>query len=232
MKFRFLVLHCFFIFCIAMKMMAQQRFACDGQLLIATNDGKNTSIHQVKFIPFVPPFLSILANYQGNFDALGFNPKDNYVYSVEQNTNTIVRHSLYNSIERIGNVSITDTLRANAGDCPADGLYVCYDYGLPIMLVFDVSYQFKLLREISLFWDPTSPNQGMFKARLFDFAFDPNDSKIAYSFQAGTDQNDGAPPTTRGSMLKINLDFDSPNLGMVKPLGKIDPKNVKHLAGF
>jgi len=215
-----------------MKMMAQQRFACDGQLLIATNDGKNTSIHQVKFIPFVPPFLSILANYQGNFDALGFNPKDNYVYSVEQNTNTIVRHSLYNSIERIGNVSITDTLRANAGDCTADGLYVCYDYGLHKMLVFDVTYQFKLLREISLFWDPTSPNQGMFKARLFDFAFDPNDSKIAYSYQAGTDQNDGAPPTTRGSMLKINLDFDSPNLGMVTPLGKIDPKNVTHLAGF
>ncbi len=232
MMFRFLVLPCCFIFCVTLTLVAQKRFACDGQLLIATNDGKNTSIHQVTFIPFAQPFLSILANYKGSFDALGFNPKDNYVYSVEQNTNTIVRHSLYNTVERIGNVTITDTLRANAGDCTADGLYICYDYGLHKMLVFDVTDQFKLLREISLFWDPTSPNQGMFKARLFDFAFDPNDSKTAYSYQANFDQNDGAPSATRGSMLKINLDFDSPNLGMVTPLGMVDPKNATHLAGF
>ena len=221
-----------FILCLVSTMAGQKKFECTGDILISTSDGTATLISRPIYIPFVKPFLSTLGRFAGNFDALGFNAKDNFIYSVEQNTNTIVRLSSDNTFERIGKVSIVDTLKSNAGDCTAEGLYVCYDYGLHKMLVFDVVDRFKLLRQINLFWDPTSPNKGAFTTRLFDFAFDPNNPKIAYSYQGRFDHKDLEPSITKGAMLKINLNFDDPDLGMVTPLGKVNAADAKHIAGL
>ncbi len=232
MKLLPFILLSFFTICLTTNLDGQRRFDCDGRLLVSASDGKTTSIYYPSSIPFSPTIFGILAIYDGHFDAMGFNPKDNYVYSVEQNTSTIVRHSLYTTYERIGQVSIVDTLKVNAGDCTAEGLYVCYDYRLNKMLVFDVVDQFKLLRQIDLFWDPKSPNQGAFKTRIFDFAFDPNDTKTAYSFQGSFEHEDLAPAATRGAMLRINLNFDDPNLGMVTPISFISPEIITHIAGL
>jgi uncharacterized repeat protein (TIGR01451 family) len=173
-----------------------------------------------------------LCGYFGDFDALGFNSKDNFIYAVEQNSNNIVRLARDNTFERIGKVQIVDTLRVNAGDCNVEGLYMCYDYKLNKILVFDVINGFKLLRQISLFWDPKSPNNGPFTTRIFDFAFDPNDPKVAYSYQGSFDHPDLYPKSTQGAMLKINLSFDDPNLGMVTPLGKIPAQQITHISGL
>lgn len=232
MKFLPLVQQFLFVLCLVTTLVGQNRYGCNGDLFVMTNDGTSTSINQVTFAPFVPPSLSLYAKYNGNFDALGFNPVDNYVYSVEQNTNLIVRHSLFSNAERIGSVSIVDTLRSNAGDCTADGYYVCYDHGLHKMLVFEVVGQFNLIRQIDLFWDPSSVNKGAFRTRIFDLAFDPNDPKVAYSYQGSFDHPALLPVETRGTMLKINMDFNDPNLGMVTPLGTIPTNTVTHLAGF
>lgn len=128
MKLLPIIRFCCYLLCSVTTLAGQLRFDCDGKILIATNNGTTTSIYNPRSLPFTPPFLSILANYAGNFDALGFNAKDNFVYGVEQNTNNIVRLSLYNGVDRIGQVNIVDTLKVNAGDCTAEGLYVCYDY--------------------------------------------------------------------------------------------------------
>ncbi|MBK8627201.1 MAG: gliding motility-associated C-terminal domain-containing protein [Saprospiraceae bacterium] len=232
MKFLQLVQQCLFFLCLITTLVGQKRFGCNGDIFVMTNDGKTTAINQVSFAPFVPPSLSLYARYDGSFDALGFNPVDNYVYSVEQNTNMIVRHSLFGMTERIGSVLMVDTLRCNAGDCTADGFYVCYDHGLHKMLVFEVVDQFKLLRLIDLFWDPASINQGAFRTRIFDFAFDPNNPKVAYSYQGSFNHPELLPVETRGTMLKINMDLNDPNLGMVTPLGMIPTNEVTHLAGF
>lgn len=232
MKLSTLLLLCFFFIYPGTSLPGQNRFECTGEVLIATSDGKTTSIFRPRSIPFAKPFLSILGSYDGSFDALGFNPKDNFVYGVEQNTNNIVRLSLFNDVEIIGKVTLVDTLKSNAGDCTAEGLYVCHDYALNKMLVFDVSDGFKLLRQIDLFWDPSSPNKGAFKTRLFDFAFDPNNTKTAYSYQGNFEHEELAPKTTRGSMLRINLNFDDPNLGMVTPLARVNDQEVTHIAGL
>ncbi len=97
---------CCYLLCSVTTLAGQLRFDCDGKILIATNNGTTTSIYNPRSLPFTPPFLSILANYAGNFDALGFNAKDNFVYGVEQNTNNIVRLSLYNGVDRIGQIRV------------------------------------------------------------------------------------------------------------------------------
>jgi uncharacterized repeat protein (TIGR01451 family) len=226
----FQLLLCILYFQISLT--GQERFECNGKILVSTTFGNTTSIFQPYYIPFAPPFLSILGNYQGSFDALGFNPKDNYVYGVELNTNNIVRFSLYTQFERIGKMPNIDVLNVSAGDCTPDGLYVCYDYKLHKILVFDVVDQFKLVRQIDLFWDPKSPNQGPFKSRIFDFAFSPTESKTAYSYQPNSKNDPMDPDSTLGRMLKINLDFNDANLGMVTPQGKVLALQMTHMSGL
>lgn len=208
----------------------QSRFECNGDLLISTNNEQATYLYQLKTIPFAPPFLSLFASYSGNFDALGFNFKDNFVYCIEQNTNNVVRLGQNGVVQRLGKVSLVDTLKVESGDCTADGLYVIYDYGIHKVLILNVVDGLQLVKEVDLFWDPKSVNKGPFKTRIFDLSFDPNDPKTAYAFQ-GTFEQLG-PETTRGNMLKINLHLNDPNFGMVTPVSKLVTGNISHITGL
>jgi hypothetical protein len=232
MKLKLIILTIFIYFYSTNLIVGQLRFQCNGRYIISRSNGFTTSLYYADFPPFAPPYLSLLVNYTGDFDGFGFNPKDNYVYSVEQNTNNIVRHSLYNDIKKIGKASIVDTLHVTAGDCTAEGLYICYDNKINKMLFFDVDDNLKLVKQINLFWDPTSPNKGQFKAPLADFAFDPNDKNTAYSHQGVNLNVDVAPSITRGNILKINLNLNDPNVGMVSPLGKVNQTVATELGGF
>lgn len=232
MKYWYLILKICALLCIVSAVVGQ-KFPCDGQLLIATTDGISTSISRKIDIPFNPPFLSPIVIYQnGNFDAIGFNSKDNFIYGVQENTNAIVKLKRDNSFEQVGTVPFVDTLKANAGDCTPEGLYLCHAYDLHQILVFDVVDEFKLIRRIDLFWDPDSPNDGVFETRLFDFAIDPNNPSLAFSYQGHSDHEDLSPESTRGYTLRINLDFDDPNLGMVTPIAAIDQNQITHLGGM
>ena len=228
---RYILITCFFVSVVSC--LNGQRFSCDGQLLIGTSDGVSTSIIRPVYIPFSAPFLSAFSKYQdGNFDALGFNSKDNFIYGVEGSTNSIVRLYKGNMFERIGTVSLLDSLKSNAGDCTSEGLYICHDYQLNQLLVFEVVDDFQLLQRIDLFWDSSSTNNGEFQTRIFDFAVDPNNPSVAFAYQGIGDDQALNPEQTKGYMLKINIDFDDVNLGMVTPMERLNPGVVSHIGGL
>ncbi|MCB0614461.1 MAG: gliding motility-associated C-terminal domain-containing protein [Phaeodactylibacter sp.] len=204
-----------------------QAFPCDGSLLFSTNSGgPPTKIYKVYFGPFgLVTFGQIKYYSDGNFNGLGFNPKDNYIYAVRTNSNEIVRIKADNSFEVIGNVPNLDELTTTAGDCTPDGYYLCHDQVLDQILVFEVVENFALVNQIDLFWDPISNISGPFTARIDDFAIDPNNTTVAYSFQGNYSDSDLEPEETKGFLLKINLDFQSPNVGMVTPIARI-PRDV------
>jgi len=231
MKLLLLIIHILFSIFWVTKLEGQT-FICDGQTLIATSDGEKTTLSRPLSIPFVPPFLSPFAVYNGSLDALGYNSKDNYIYAIQEKTNNIVRVKRDNTFESIGSVDIVDTLRSYAGDCTPEGLYLCHDYKLNQLLVFDVTDDFEMLDPIDLFWDPTSPNSGAFETVIFDFAVDPNNPSFAYAHQGNSSVELSGPQETNGYMLQINLDFNDPNLGMVTPIQAIDTAMVSHLGAL
>lgn len=232
MKYSFLIIHLLAALLQA-STLAGQRFSCDGQLLVSSSDGRSTKISRPIYIPFNPPFLSPFASYDNSiFDALGFNSRDHFIYAIRQHTNEVVRIKNNGSYESIGSVSLADTLYSNAGDCSPTGLYLCHDYRLNQILVFDVVDDFQLVKQINLFWDPTSRNSGPFKTRLFDFAIDPNNPSVAYSFQSNFDDQGLEPDTSRGFILQININFDDPDLGKVTPVVATDPNKISHLGGL
>lgn len=218
----------YFFLCMSLTA-AGQRFVCDGQLLVATHDGYSTTLSRPVYVPFGRPYLSAFASYSGSqFDALGFNAVDNYIYAVQEKTNAIVRLKRDNSYDTIGIVSVVDTLQVNAGDCTADGLYICFEQALDQILVFQVIDEFKLLQSIDLYWDPESDNSGPFKASLFDLAIDPNNPVAAYALLGSEDHDDLLPEPSHGFLLRINLDFDDAQLGMVTPVTAVDPAQLAH----
>lgn len=210
-----------------------QRFPCIGNQLIASYDGSSTKIFNPITIMFSPPFLSPIAGYSNvEFDALGFNPADNFIYAVQKNTNAIVRLKSNNTYDTVGIVSLVDELQSNAGDFSTEGYYMLYESALKQILVYDVENGLELIRRIDLFWNPSSMNRGPFETEIFDFAIDPRDPGIAYSFQSNFEDEDFEPAESQGFILRINLDLDDINLGMVTPVVGTDKRFISHIGGM
>lgn len=214
----------FIIFC---KPIFCQTFPCDGSLFFTTNSGSGfTPLNEVTFGPFGAVFFGQVRTFRGgNFNALGFNPEDGYIYGVRMKSNEIVRLKSDNSFEVIGTVPDVEKLASTAGDCLPGGRFLCHDQELDQILVFNVVGEFQQTQAIDLFWDPLSDNNGRVTTRIDDFAIDPLDTTVAYAFQGSYFNEDLEPAETRGYFLKIDLNFNSPNLGMVTPIAKI-PENV------
>lgn len=215
------------LFTIEMVPLWGQTFPCDGSLLFSTNSGRlRTLISKVNFAPFRVVIYGRQHTYLGeSFNALGFNPLDNYIYATRANSNEIVRLKSDNSFEVVGIAPNLDELVSTAGDCTPEGYYLCHDQVLNQILVFDVVDNFALVNQINLFWDPASSNSGSFTTRIDALVVDPTNPTVAYSYQGDYFGADLEPNETRGYLLQINLDFQSPNLGMVTPIGNI-PRNT------
>jgi len=187
-----------------------QPFTCDGRLILATVTTV-TNTQRINFGSFGIPSYGSISSYLGErFDAVGFNPKDNFIYGFRASSNSFVRLHSNGSFDILGSLTNNNPLEVYAGDCNPEGLYFCHENISDKILIFDVLDNFELQREIELFWDPNSINSGPFTTRLDDFAIDPNNPTIAYSFQG----NDSEPFPTKGYLLKINLDLTDEEVGI------------------
>lgn len=211
-----------------------QTFPCKGDLYFSTNSNAGrTNINRIFFIPFTGLAFSRDKFYTGgDFNAMGFNPRDNYIYAARINSNEIIRLKSDHTFEVVGQVSELDKLTTSAGECTPDGYYLCHDQVLDQILVFNVIDSFELVRKIDLYWDPESELSGTFTPRIDDFALDPNNPTVAYSYQGNYFDPDLKPNETRGYFLKINLDFQSPDLGMVTPIAPISEYIIRKIGAL
>ena len=97
-----------------------------------------------------------------------------------------------NSFEVIGNVPNLDELTTTAGDCTPDGYYLCHDQVLDQILVFEVVENFALVNQM-ICSGTRFRILSTFTARIDDFAIDPNNTNVAYSFQGNYSDSDLEP---------------------------------------
>ncbi len=210
-----------------------QRFPCTGESLVATHVGPSTFISRPLYIPFSTPFLSPIASYQNiKLDALGFNSADHYIYGVKIDSNEIIRLKKDNSFDLVGSLDQLDTIDSYAGDCNIDGQFLVLDNELNQILVLDVIEDFNLNQTIDLFWDPVAGIDGDFETSLFDFAIDPYNPNVAYSYQGAADDDSLLPVATRGYILQININLQDPEVGKVTPLTSLDQSRIKHIGSL
>ena len=208
-----------------------QKFSCNGSMLLSFNQGGSpNNLADIALGPFGTVIYSQINIFDGGqFDAVGYNPIDNYIYGVSVNTNRIMRIMSDGSYEVAGEVEDIDILSVSAGDCTADGRYLCHDNQLDQLLLFDVIDDFKLVERIDLYWQGDgSP----FTARLDDLAVDPNQPSLAYSFQGNYFDPDLDPFARRGFLISINIDPDDPNVGMVTPIARVPEDVIRQISAL
>ena len=211
-----------------------QTFPCDGRMFVFLNQGKKpTFAHWIDYQSIENVFFNTFTTFaDAAFDAVGFNSQDNFIYAVLSNSNKIVRLKSDGSFEEIGTVPQVQKLDAFAGDCSPNGQFVFYENNLKQLLYFDVINEFSQVRSLDLFWDPGSPNRGAFTTVIDDLAFDPTNPTVAYTYHGNYNRPETEPPFTRGHLLKINLDFNDSNVGMVSPVGPIDKGLVSQMGSL
>lgn len=208
-----------------------QTFQCDGDLILSYNQGAGqNNLTRVTFGAFGTVFFSPFKTHLGShYDALGYNPMDNFIYGTEVNTNYLVRLKSDGSSERIGSFDEVDIFKSSSGDCTVDGQYLCYDNELDELFIFDVINEFRLSTRVKLFWSGTTD---LFTARLDDIAIDPNQPNIAYSFQGNYFDPDLDPFDRRGYFLSINIDPDDPNFGAVTPIARAGDDVIRQIGSL
>ena len=211
-----------------------QPFPCDGDLLLSFNqDVPNNSTYKVDFGPFGTLLYSPFRSYfGGQFEALGFNPTDNYIYGISQNSNDIVRLNANQTYDVIGQLPLIHGTNISAGDCAPTGEYLCISNETNQLLAFNVVNTVELISEIELFWNPEAINSGPFVAKFGDFAIDPINPNIAFGYVGNYGDPDLGPLASRGFLYSINVDLNDPNVGMVTAVGKLPSTEVRKIGSL
>ena len=234
---------------ISVSLVAQQ-FECDGRFLISSyisenaNGDEESYLHRVDVgedqVAFVDPIVYVGIKLNG----VGYNQKDNLVYAVNQTSviledgrkmYPILRLFADGTYERLplGEGDI-NTIRWDygAGDCSPEGYFVVHDQEDQQLHYLDVSGdEVTLHRSVPLRW---APEVGLadFHVTMLDFVFDINQDGSIYSHQRNYEQVEEESATTRGALLKINGDLNSPEVGMVSVVGRPDPAVIVHTGGM
>ncbi|MEL6389636.1 MAG: gliding motility-associated C-terminal domain-containing protein [Bacteroidota bacterium] len=212
-----------------------QSFPCDGKILFGASTGTNrTTIYEVIFGPFGTLTFAPRYRYQrAEFNGLGFNPLDNHIYGTVMATGEIARLSSDGTYEIIGQITEVESATVTAGECTADGYYICHVHELDQLLVYSVMDEFRLVDRIDLAWDrDASQASGPFTPRIDDLVIDPRNPDVAYSYQGNYFDADLEPDETKGFILRIDINLNSPDRGRVTPITKIPTPDMRKIGGL
>jgi gliding motility-associated-like protein len=208
---------------------AQNVFPCDNRLIVSLNEGMPPSMFYWVELQAdnTVGFEDIVTIPGGYFNALGYNIEDNLIYGWQRGTADFVRIFPDGDFEVIGTVPGASVVQAPAGDVTPGGVYIYYEQTTFELLFFDLGNDFELLARVPLFWDPGTGIDQAFTLRMDDLAVDPFQANTVYSYQRNFEFNGSFPVETRGQLLRIDADLNSPNRGMVTPVGLVSPEATR-----
>ncbi len=223
-----------------------QGFVCDGRFFISlaaaqgSVESPDTDVFKIDFSQDDINFADNVVFSGIEFNGIGYNRKDNFIYGIRgtrnaQNKLPIVRLFPDGSYEvlPLGEGEINDvTWQFVAGDCSPDGYFVVYDQTSQQLHYLDVSgEEVTLHASLPLRWAPEIGIDDFYVA-MDDFAFDVSGDGTLYSYQRNYDFIPKESEQTRGALLKINGDLNSPNAGTVLTVGQLDPDIVVNMGAL
>ena len=217
-------------FFILLSYLEAQTFTCEGSFFISLNNGAPTVTHRINYDGTTATFNS-LASTNLNINATGFNREDNYIYAANRLNNQIIRLYSNGNFDVVGTEPLVSLWNTGAGDCSPDGIYAVHDRNTDLIYFYNVVNTFSLIGTMQMTWAPSTGNTGLANLDLDDIVFDPDDPNIIYTYQRNY-ANIGEPAATRGMLLKVNGDFNSPNFGQVEVVGPIQEDVIRHIGAM
>ena len=205
-----------------------QEFTCDGTFYINTYPGvPPTTVYEITTsggINFVSLFdVPITLN------ATGLNSVDKNIYGVNVfSDNEIYRVEADGTITSVFVENELTTFSAAAGAINNNGVYGVHDRNMDMIFLYQTGATVTKLGSSTLFWDSSTGNTGIFNHDIDDLVYDPFDDSVMYTYQRFYQ----GPVPTRGHLLRVNVDMDSPDFGMVSSVGLLDPNEVVHMGAL
>nr|WKN39559.1 gliding motility-associated C-terminal domain-containing protein [Tunicatimonas sp. TK19036] len=224
-----------------------QKFACDGRFFVSITDqeAQQTQIVTTDSEEGVVTFTPVVPFKDFRFNGMGYNAADNFIYAISRENRDIIRLFSDNTYEVVGSRNGALSWEFSAADCSPDGFFVVNHRRTSELIYLNVlgvpeQNDFSLHAKTELQWDPASGNTGKVTLEIDDLVFDPQNPTTIYTFQRNRlsypyleDPNLEEPENTRGTLLKIDGDPDSPTFGRVSAVGNgIDESLARTIGAF
>ena len=229
-KRNFLALIVFLCTTAAYQSSLGQGFVCDGRFFISLyaqdpEVGTSTEVYKINFSDGQVDFTEKVLYPGLRVNGLGFNARDSYIYGINQvydEAYAIVRLFSDGTYQKLalGDGEINNIFWHYASaDFSPDGYLVVHDRIDQKLHYLDVSGDKVILHQsVDLKW-AAEVGLDAFQLSMDDIVFDPSDPGTIYTYQRNYGLDPGEAEQTRGTMLKIDGDLASPQLGNVSIVG-------------
>ena len=247
----FLALAVFFFIMVSSQSLLAQGFVCDGRFFIslyANQDNENpdaersTELYKINFGQGQVDFTDKVVYPNIELNGLGFNTQDNLIYGISpqlflagvRNAVRLYPNGTYEVLALEGANELGVQWGFAAASFSPDGYYVVHDRENQILHYLDVTGDEVIMHQsVPLKWTPeVAATVGEFHVEMDDFAFDLNGQGTIYSYQRDHDLAPKEAAQTRGRVLKIDADLDSPTVGTVSLVGEPDRGTVVHIGAM
>ena len=208
-------------------------FDCNGDLIITLYGGTfgNTNAHNISVTDDQATFNSLTTFNNLEVNSTAFNSVDQYIYGiVDDNSDGIIRLKSDGTYENLGKPPYFPTfVRSYAGDFDSEGIYWIHERSTHSFIGIDINNGLQEKAQLQLRWHPSTGNAGTFLNDIDDIAFDPLQPKTMYTYQR---YGDTSPNGTKGHLLRVDMDPESPTYGFVFSEGALDPNVIVHLGAL
>ena len=212
-----------------------QTFPCNGDFIISLYQKgvPPTQTHEINFDGTIVNFESLVTT-EVVYNAMGFNSKDGFIYAVDRYNTDVIRIKSDGSFERIGRENDIPIWTTGAGDVSKLGYYTVDERTNFTLYFYDVVDGFEKVAQVQRTWHPSTGNIGVAELALDDFAYDPLDPNTIYSYQRAWPSAGfpNEPANSRGYLMTINADIESPEFGMTKVIAPVDSDIIIHLGAL
>ena len=211
-----------------------QEFPCDGSLYMALNASASRTVIYRVALSNSGVILDSLTECHLALNAAGYDAESGRMIALQRGTNNIVSVGRDGSYFTVGQDTTVTKWKARSADCTSNGLLIVQERNSLTLRVYQIEPEFEHLSSFQMHWAPESGRSGIVEVFFDDLAIDPDNPRFMYAYQRNyfSDNNPGAPEETRGYLMRINIDFDSPDVGEVALVGRIDSNIVNQMGSL
>jgi gliding motility-associated-like protein len=221
MRFVFIRLLLLFIYIVLVfNKVDSQTFPCDGSLYLTQHDRRPPTILNKIKIENNATIFEKAAEYSVELNAIGLNPKDNYIYGFEKGTLAIHQLRSDGTHVQIGNAQGYEGNNCASGAFTKNGIYIIQDRRTEKLHFYQINPSFSKVNDVLLNWAPSSGNSGICDVNFDDIIVDPDNDNRLITYQRNY-RSGNAPSRTEGHILAVDIDFNSNTFGEVSVIGYV-----------
>jgi len=196
------------------------RFPCTGSFFLSQYDNSTPPTTLYDVVVDTNITFSQLTIYNLEINAIGFNPNDNYIYGIDQNTLNVIRMFSDGTFQDLGQPANLPINAYISADFDSNGNFVITGGSSDAIVTISITgSSVSVVTTATLFYNPPIPGSNL---NVADIVFHPATGKC-YGYDFGTDKLVEIDPNSGEAILISPSPFLNPSIGALffKPNGDL-----------